>query len=611
MKFVRAVVLCVWLAVSGWVCPAEAASNNEKELSRDSGILPPFNKKIEFENPRAAALLSKIAADDAEVFGEALKAEPALAFEKDKSGRTIWHYVASKEAMKCAKQLIASQGTRLKQAINAVDESGRNPLWYAVSVNDATMARLLVENGADVGKQDRTHESPASLAINQGMAECARVFYELKKRDSRFDELSNEILCTQIRRGHEDMALLILEKGGISGRVGNPVSPLELAVREQLPRLVKALLERKADPTRSTVNGMSYLQLAVGTSNTEITRMLVSAGASVGASKAIPVSAISFATAFQQVEQVKALLACGLDPGGEPNENIRPIDYALEVGNREILSVLISAGARLDLKSPRALISVINAIRLDSVQLVEDASKRGFDLNATLPGGWGALGLARAVAAKSTAAFLEENGYRNETGLALVKSAELDVAPSPVAVVAPLDPRPAFEDSPGATVSVELIIDHEGNVVLPMIKKTEDARLSAAAIYAVRQWKFAPLRSKGAPAAVRVVLPLKFKSRSEQGYSISEMDEPPQVLERVMPKYPFEAKRAGAEARVVLEGVVILDGTISNIRAVSMTSEAFVAPAIAALSKWKFKPALKDGKPVRCLVQQMIVFSLN
>lgn len=88
-------------------------------------------------------------------------------------------------------------------------------------------------------------------------------------------------------------------------------------------------------------------------------------------------------------------------------------------------------------------------------------------------------------------------------------------------------------------------------------------------------------------------------------------DQPPQVISRVPPVYPYDQRRAGLQGEVLLEYVVRSDGRIDNVFVVRSNNPWFERPAIDAVLKWKFKPALKGGKPVNTRMQQPILFQLD
>jgi TonB family protein len=84
----------------------------------------------------------------------------------------------------------------------------------------------------------------------------------------------------------------------------------------------------------------------------------------------------------------------------------------------------------------------------------------------------------------------------------------------------------------------------------------------------------------------------------------------PQVVKRVNPEYPWALRLNGNKGDVVLEFVVDSTGEVRNPTIIQSTHPEFEAPAIEALMKWKFKPAVVDGRPVNTRMRQPIHFDL-
>jgi TonB family protein len=59
-------------------------------------------------------------------------------------------------------------------------------------------------------------------------------------------------------------------------------------------------------------------------------------------------------------------------------------------------------------------------------------------------------------------------------------------------------------------VTVQFIVDTNGNVVAPMVIKSPDPRLSKLALDAISQWKFVPGERNGHKDNVRLEIPLTF-----------------------------------------------------------------------------------------------------
>jgi TonB family protein len=72
----------------------------------------------------------------------------------------------------------------------------------------------------------------------------------------------------------------------------------------------------------------------------------------------------------------------------------------------------------------------------------------------------------------------------------------------------------------------------------------------------------------------------------------------PIALYRPEPEYSDEARRARLQGTVGLDMVVDETGRPRNIRVVKSLGLGLDEEAVKAAAKWRFKPGMKDGKPV-------------
>ncbi len=91
----------------------------------------------------------------------------------------------------------------------------------------------------------------------------------------------------------------------------------------------------------------------------------------------------------------------------------------------------------------------------------------------------------------------------------------------------------------------------------------------------------------------------------------NKFDEPPMPTKTVPPAYPMELKREGVSGMVTMSITVDEKGNVLNPVVKKSTRPEFEQPAIDAVSKWKFEPAKKDGKPVQVQVVVPVKFSVN
>ena len=85
---------------------------------------------------------------------------------------------------------------------------------------------------------------------------------------------------------------------------------------------------------------------------------------------------------------------------------------------------------------------------------------------------------------------------------------------------------------------------------------------------------------------------------TEVVYPIGDDVSAPQVIDKVDPEYSAEARTAKHAGTVVIGLVVDSIGCVSQIRVIRSLGLGLDEKAIEAVSKWRFRPGLKNGKPV-------------
>jgi TonB family protein len=86
------------------------------------------------------------------------------------------------------------------------------------------------------------------------------------------------------------------------------------------------------------------------------------------------------------------------------------------------------------------------------------------------------------------------------------------------------------------------------------------------------------------------------------------------VLEKeVHPNYTPEAMRAKVQGNVMLQAVVLADGTVGDVKVTKSLDTVYGLDdqAVKALKQWRFKPGTKDKKPVPVQVDIEMTFRLK
>ncbi|MBS1813703.1 MAG: TonB family protein [Acidobacteria bacterium] len=132
---------------------------------------------------------------------------------------------------------------------------------------------------------------------------------------------------------------------------------------------------------------------------------------------------------------------------------------------------------------------------------------------------------------------------------------------------------------------------------------------------AVRKWEYKPFEKDGEPVAVQTIVRVRFGNMPANGHALigaepireySGSDAPVrisggvmagQLIQKVTPLYPANARRAGVTGSVILHAIIGKDGLIRDVQVVSGPEMLQIAAA-SAVRQWRYRPYLKDGEPV-------------
>ena len=89
--------------------------------------------------------------------------------------------------------------------------------------------------------------------------------------------------------------------------------------------------------------------------------------------------------------------------------------------------------------------------------------------------------------------------------------------------------------------------------------------------------------------------------------------ESPQLLREVTPKYTAEAMRAKVQGVVLIQAVVLPDGTVGDVTVLRSLDRNFGLDeeAIKAAKRWRFRSGTRFGEPVAVLVTIELTFTLR
>ena len=92
---------------------------------------------------------------------------------------------------------------------------------------------------------------------------------------------------------------------------------------------------------------------------------------------------------------------------------------------------------------------------------------------------------------------------------------------------------------------------------------------------------------------------------------IHQLDTGPKVLKEAKVPYPQKAKAMEIEGKVILSVEVLDDGNVGEVTIVKGLGYGLDEASIKALKKFKFKPAMKGGVSVPCIIQYSYLWVLE
>ncbi len=82
------------------------------------------------------------------------------------------------------------------------------------------------------------------------------------------------------------------------------------------------------------------------------------------------------------------------------------------------------------------------------------------------------------------------------------------------------------------------------------------------------------------------------------------------LIVRVQPDYPAQARQIRIQGKVVLRAVISREGTIENLQVVS-GHPMLVRAAVEAVRQWRYRPYSLNGEPVEVETEVTVNFVLS
>jgi protein TonB len=100
------------------------------------------------------------------------------------------------------------------------------------------------------------------------------------------------------------------------------------------------------------------------------------------------------------------------------------------------------------------------------------------------------------------------------------------------------------------------------------------------------------------------------ESVQEEAFDVADLEKRPEAISQVPPTYPAELRKAKIEGLVTLAFLLNEEGRVEDAQIENSTHPEFERPAIEALRRWRFRPGVKDGAPVKAYMRLPMRFRI-
>jgi TonB family protein len=220
-----------------------------------------------------------------------------------------------------------------------------------------------------------------------------------------------------------------------------------------------------------------------------------------------------------------------------------------------------------------------------------------------------------------------------------VRASEAEMRAQRIQQIDPVYPPGAIQEKVQGPVVLDVQVSPAGDVRNVMVV-SGDPILTAAAIEAVKQWRYRPFVVNGNPVAVVGMVRLHFTLTENDTVGFVREPAPLQamtpasvegtapkiafptrvrissgvrqglLITKVVPEYPEEARQAQTQGTVILRVRIDKEGNVVNLELVS--GHPMLAPAaIEAVRQWKYRPYLLNGTAVEVDTEVRVNFVLE
>jgi uncharacterized protein len=240
--------------------------------------------------------------------------------------------------------VLLAHGARLNEPDT---KTGATPINEAAFMGRTEVIQHLLQLHPDLGIPDKKGYTPLDNSIRMKKEDSALLLLEAEPKERQTPQFFGKTLELAIKKDELPIVEAILRHGAIANDLlPSGSTPLDVAAAEGSSRLVRVLLDNRADPNISGRNGTSPLEDASLKGFDSVVSLLLDRGAQVNRINAgSGTTALYAAASFGKGEVVKLLLDRGANPNLCGANGKSPYQAALENGFTEVATQILKRSA--------------------------------------------------------------------------------------------------------------------------------------------------------------------------------------------------------------------------------------------------------------------------
>ena len=296
--------------------------------------------------------------------------------------------------------------------VNSPDADGSTPLHVAAQNGHSELVGLLLSFNADVNATKSGHSPPLVIASRKGNLEVIRLLLDHGANVNVHDDKSSTPLHITSGNGQFNAVLSLLEYGANVYALDNHAStPLHLASVKGNPAVVDSLIQHGADVNAFDVTKYTPLHLALVNENFDVVKLLIQHGANVSVPYHIKSTPLHLAVLGGSPDVVELLLQSDADVNSQDSNKWTPLHLASRTGSFEVVKLLLDGRANANARDNKRSTPLHVASRHGCPKLVKLLLERGgADPNAQNERGWTPLHVASQEGAVDVVRCLLERG---------------------------------------------------------------------------------------------------------------------------------------------------------------------------------------------------------